>query len=249
MHRRFALGNAALAAVTFVLILSFPGLAKAQSANTARPLITEKVSDAKVITLAGNARPEAIAANDRGALAWDAPMEHMLMQLKRSPEQEQALGKFIDELHTPGSSNYHNWISAQEYGQRFGLAPQDIAAITGWLESHGFTINVIYPSGMVIDFSGKAGQVREAFGTEIHSLDVNGVKHFANFGDPTIPAALAPAVVGIVSLHDFSPHTMHKMRATPAYTINSETQAVVPADLATIYNLTPLFNAGNSGQG
>ncbi len=249
MHRRFVWGNAALVAVTIVLGLSFPGVTRAQVANTARPLITEKVSDAKVVRLGGNTRPEATAANDRGALAWDAPMEHMLLQLRRSPEQEVALSKFIDELHTPGSANYHNWISAQEFGQRFGLAASDIAAITGWLESHGFAINVIYPSGMAIDFSGHAGQVREAFGTEIHALDVNGVRHFANFGDPTIPAALAPAVVGVVSLHDFSPHAMHKMRSVPAYTISGAGQAVVPADLATIYNLNPLFNGGISGQG
>ena len=249
MHRRFVWGNAALVAVTIVLGLSFPGVTRAQVANTARPLITEKVSDAKVVRLGGNTRPEATAANDRGALAWDAPMEHMLLQLRRSPEQEVALSKFIDELHTPGSANYHNWIGAQEFGQRFGLAASDIAAITGWLESHGFAINVIYPSGMAIDFSGHAGQVREAFGTEIHALDVNGVRHFANFGDPTIPAALAPAVVGVVSLHDFSPHAMHKMRSVPAYTISGAGQAVVPADLATIYNLNPLFNGGISGQG
>jgi len=30
--------------------------------------------------------------------------------------------------------------------------------------------------------------------------------------DPQIPEALAPAVVGITSLHDFRPHTMAKNR-------------------------------------
>jgi uncharacterized membrane protein len=250
MQRRLTIGLAALATVAFILALSFPGSAQAQSGNTARPLITEKVSDAKTITLRGNTRPEATAANDRGVLASDAPMEHMLMQLRRSPEQEQALSKFTDELQTPGSPNYHKWISAQEFGQRFGLASQDLAAITGWLESHGLTINVAYPNGMMIDFSGTAGQVREAFGTEIHSLEVNGVKHFANFSDPKIPAALAPAVVGIVSLHDFSPHAMHKMRGQYSFVSGGDTfEAVVPADLATIYNVNPLFNSGISGQG
>lgn len=250
MQRRFALGCAAILTVTFILILSFPGATRAQQANTARPLITEKVSDANLETLAGNTRPEAIAANDRGPLAPDTPMDHMLLQLKRSPEQEQALTKFVDELQTVGSPNYHNWITAQEFGQRFGLAPQDLATITGWLESHGFTINVVYPSGMMIDFSGNAGQVRQAFGTEIHSLDVNGVMHFANFSDPKIPAALAPAVAGIVSLHNFLPHAMHKMRPNYTFTgTNGTFQAVVPPDLATIYNLNPLFTNGISGQG
>ena len=59
---------------------------------------------------------------------------------------------------------------------------------------------------MVIDFSGTAGQIREAFHTEIHYLDVSGVQHFANMSDPQIPKALAPAVVGVVSMNNFRPH-------------------------------------------
>jgi subtilase family serine protease len=89
--------------------------------------------------------------------------------------------------------------------------------------------------------------VREAFHTEIHQLSVKGAKHFANMSDPRIPAALAPAVIGVVSLHDFKPRAMHKLRAQ--YTEGGGYYLVVPGDLATIYNLNPLFTAGISGQG
>ena len=162
--------------------------------------------------------------NDRGAVADDFQMEHMLLQLQRPPEQEQALKEFIDQLHDPASPNFHRWLSAQEFGEKFGLAQDDLNTITTWLQSHGFQVNVVYPSGMLIDFSGSAGQVREAFRTEIHDLEVRGVKHMANMSDPQIPAALAPAVVGVVSLHDFTPHLMHKPR--PNYTITSGGYAI-----------------------
>lgn len=59
-----------------------------------------------------------------------------------------------------------------------------------------------------IDLSGTAGQVHDAFKTEIHYLDVAGVRHIANMSDPQIPAALAPAVAGIASLNDFKPDPM-----------------------------------------
>jgi subtilase family serine protease len=109
-------------------------------------------------------------------------------------------------------------------------------------------VNVAYPT--LIDFSGTAGQVHGAFRTSIHNLDVNGVQHIANMSDPQIPAALAPAVVGIVSLNDFRPHPMHRMHKDYTFTSGGNTfQAVVPGDLATIYNLNPLFSAGTSGQG
>jgi len=220
--------------------------AQAQAGRPARRLITEQVEESRRITLAGNWRPEANAENDLGPAADSMPMEHMLLQLRRTPEQEQALAELIEQFHNPDSPNFHQWLTAQEFGERFGPAPEDLQTITAWLESHGFAVHVVYPSGMLIDFSGTAGQVRQAFRAPIHHLEVSGVKHIANMGDPQIPAALAGAVAGIVSLHDFRPRAMHKPRAE--YSLGSGTQAVVPADLATIYNLNPLFNAGISGQ-
>ena len=218
------------------------------------PLITAAIDESRLVTLAGDTRPEANAANDRGPVADNLPMEHMMLQLRRAPEQEQALEKYLDELADPKSPNYHHWLTAQEFGQRYGLADQDLAKITNWLKSHYFTVNRVYPNGMTIDFSGTAGMVREAFHTEIHNLEVKGAAHIANMSDPRIPAALAPAVVGVVSLNDFRPRPMNKPR--PAYTFSgcgyitgSHCYAVVPADLATIYNLNPLFSKGISGQG
>jgi subtilase family serine protease len=252
MFRRFGFPSFSISVLAFVFSFNFafPIEAAVNAGQRTRALITQEIDESRLVTLKGNMRPEANAVNDRGAVAEDFQMEHILLQLRRSPEQEQALKEFIDQLHDPASPNFHHWLTAQEFGEKFGLAQEDLNAITTWLQSHGFQVNVVYPSGMVIDFSGSAGQVREAFRSEIHNLEARGVKHIANMSDPQIPAALAPAVVGVVSLHDFMPHVMHKQR--PNYTFSSggyTYQAVVPADLATIYNLNPLFSAGTSGQG
>ncbi len=219
-----------------------------------RALITEPISETKLVVLAGNTRPEATAANDRGPVADNFPMEHMLLQLRRSPEQEQVLDKYIAEIEDPRSPNYHHWLTAQEMREKYGLAAQDIETITNWLKSHGFKVNRVYPNGLVIDFSGTAGEVNEAFHTEIHHLEVNGTMHVANMSDPQIPAALAPAVVGVVSLNDFRPPS--RAQINPNYTFgctnapfSSTCYALAPADLATIYNLNPLFTGGISGQG
>jgi subtilase family serine protease len=244
----FASFSASVLALAFSLYFAPSTQAAVNTGQRTRALITQEIDESRLVTLKGNTRPEANATNDRGAVADDFQMEHMLLQLQRPPEQEQVLKEFIDQLHDPASPNFHRWLSAQEFGEKFGLAQDDLNTITTWLQSHGFQVNVVYPSGMLIDFSGSAGQVREAFRTEIHDLEVRGVKHMANMSDPQIPAALAPAVVGVVSLHDFTPHLMHKPR--PNYTVASGAyQLVVPADLATIYNLNPLFGAGYSGQG
>lgn len=218
----------------------------AQISPHARVLMTQAIDENQRITLRGNTRPEATRADDRGRVADSLPMEHMFLQLQRSPEQQQALESFLGELQDPDSPNFHKWITAEEFGARFGLAPDDINMVTDWLHSHGFTVNVIYPN-LVIDFSGTAGQVRQAFRTEIHRLAAHGQTHLANMSDPQIPAALATAVAGVTALHNFMPHPLG--HAVPAFATSSGKQAVVPADLATIYNLKAAFAAGYSGKG
>ena len=162
--------------------------------------------------------------------------------------------QLLDNLHNPKSPDFHHWLTAAEIGQQYGLAPQDLSTVTGWLQSHGFSVNSVYPSGLLIDFSGTAGQIRQAFHTEIHSLNVNGVTHIANVSDPEIPEALSSAVKGVVSMHDFRPHALlsKQVKQRPEYTFTSGGyvyEAVTPGDLATIYNLTPLFANGNTGAG
>ena len=244
---QFAAGCASLLAL---FLLAAAVNAQGQSSLPKRRLITQSINENSRVTLRGNTRREANALNDRGVVDENFSMEHIMLQLKRSPDQETALQQFITSLQDPKSPSFHQWIGADEFGQRFGLAQEDLDTISRWLQSYGFRVNVVYSNGLVIDFSGSAGQVRQAFHTEIHNLEVQGVQHVANMSDPQIPAALAPAVAGIVSLHDFAPHALHVMHSNYTFSNGSSTQeAVTPTDLATIYNLNPLFSAGISGQG
>jgi len=236
---------------SFLISATLFALSQPTLGQGSRPLVTQNIDGGKLVRLTGNTRPEVSPANDRGSLAAEFPMEHMLLLLRRPPEQEQALRTLLDQQQDPQSPNYHAWLTAAQFGERFGAAQQDIDAVTRWLESHGLRVNVIYPSRTFIDFSGTAGQVAHAFHAEMHRLEVNGVSHIANVADPYIPEALAAVVAGVVSLHDFRPHPMVKFR--PQFTFSSALSgtvyAVVPGDLATIYNFTPVFNSGITGQG
>jgi subtilase family serine protease len=234
-----------LALVWMPALIAQSAAPSAGDSPAARVLVPPPLDASRLYTLAGNTRPEANAQNDRGKVADTFAMDHMLLQLRRSPEREQALSNFIDQQYDSTSPNFHKWLTAAQFGEIYGPAPLDIETVSDWLRSAGFTVNTVYPGGMSIDFSGTAGQVSAAFHTEIHRLSVNGKDHIANMSDPEIPEALAPVVLGIVSLHDFRPFSMRKDRTH--YSLQYE--IVVPADLATIYDLNPAFKAGYTGQG
>jgi subtilase family serine protease len=208
------------------------------------------IDESDLVVLSHNTRPEATSANDRGRVADSFALDHMLLQLKRSAESETALANYIQQLHDSTSPNFHQWLTPAQFAQSWGVAQPDVATVRAWLESHGFTVNGVPASGMVMDFSGTAGMIREAFHTEIHNLDVNGVAHFANMSDPQIPRGLAPVIEGVVSLHNFHPQPLLVRRGKYTFTNPGGTfHALVAGDIARIYNIALLFAVGLSGQG
>jgi subtilase family serine protease len=255
-HRR------ALAFCLSFLSVAFSAPSKAQGP---RPMVKEKVDESRLVTLSGNTTPAATRKeNDRGGLADDERFDHLLILLKRDPEMEVALKQHIEAMHDPKSPEFHHWLTPEEIDARYGVHPQDTEAVRQWLLSHGFTLNQVYRNGMVLDFSATAKQVREVFHTDVHHLVLpNGDKHIANMRDPQIPAALAPVIEGVTSLHDFFP----RPRLTKPKPISFDRQTsrwqsrfnvpiggftfnvVAPFDFATIYNLKPLWQRGFTGKG
>jgi len=242
-----------------VAALAF-SVSPASHAQSKRFLVSQEIDNKDLVTLPRNTRSEAIERNDRGPVSADLQLDHLILALQRPAELEEQLTKFIDDLNDAGSPSFHKWLSAEEFGEKFGPAQDDIETVKGWLESQGLTVNLTYSNKMFIDFSGNAGQVGRAFHTELRNYEVNGEMHIANSSDPKVPAALAPVIRGVLYLNNFLPKPMlqqrHQAHIDPKsgrpvskYTTASDGIPLVPWDLAKIYNIAPLLSAGISGQG
>ena len=217
---------------------------------TPATLVVSPINESERAVPVGNTRPEARPEFDLGIVDDSLVLKRIQLLLKRPRERELAAETLADNLQRAGSNQFHQWLTASQYAEQFGAYPEDISTISAWLRSYGFTVLAPSPSRMTIDFSGTAGQVRAAFSTEIHKLNVHGEEHIANMRDPSIPAALALAIEGVVSLHDFRPRPTLVYKPQYTYAVNGVTvHAVVPADLATIYHFNPLFAAKITGQG
>jgi hypothetical protein len=255
--------------VFFAFISLLPLRSFAQTSPT-QARITQAVDESQLTVLKGNTYPMARAQYDRGPAPSSLPMNRMLLVLQRSPEQEAALEQLLDRQQDQSSPNYHQWLTPQQFGQQFGPADQDIQTVTSWLQSHGFRVTRISNGRTVIEFSGTAGQIQEALHTPIHQYAVpgaNGIEdHWANSSDPQIPAALAPVVVGVDTLHNFPRKPMHVVAGVfhrnkptgevkavnPQFSFTCGTNqstgqpitcyGLGPYDFATIYNVLPLWN-------
>ena len=228
------------------------GIAQFAASHSVPNRIAGPIDEARVVTLEGNVHPLARAEFDRGAVDAEISLGRMMLLLEPSAGQQADLDALVAAQHDPHSPLYRKWLTPAQYGARFGASAEDLARVAAWLTGHGFTVEEIPSSNRLIVFSGTAGQVAEAFHTEMHRYRVDGVDHMANAQDPQIPAALAGVVGGVVSLHDFRSRSAIRTRtalgAQPLYT-SGNTHYMFPADWAAIYNLTPLYSAGTTGTG
>ena len=234
----------------------FTATASAQATSAVQPRIVRPVDDTSRVTLPGSVHPLAQARFDQGAVTDSFAAERMLLLLKRSTEQENNLKQFVESVHNPSSPRFHKWLTPAQFGAAYGPADSDIVAVTSWLQSHGFSVSNVNQGRTAIEFSGTAGQIRNAFQTEIRTYRVNGQLHHANSKELMVPVALSPVIAGIASLNDF--HAVPQIRDIGPAKYNPHTKEVVPewtypvgqgfyfvvspADFAIEYNLAPVYS-------
>jgi len=215
--------------------------------------ISGPVDASRLLQVPGNINPLATPAADQGPVDPTMKLNYVRLMLRPSAAQQAQLDQLLRDQQTPGSPNYRKWLTPEQFAAQFGVSQADIAKITAWMQSQGFDIITVGRGRRFIAFNATAQQIQSALKTELHHYRVNGQLHFANAAEPSVPAAIQPLVLGFMGLDDFHPKAQSTARpgtaAKPRYTTQSQSHALAPGDLAIIYDLTPVYNAGHTGTG
>jgi subtilase family serine protease len=238
-------------AVSIVLPLSVALVCFAQTAPQSR--IVEAIDDARFTAIHGSRRLMAGSALDRGRLDGSTQLRNVTIVFKLSPAQQRELDMLLAQQQDTGSPHYHKWLTRQQYADRFGMTQADIAKVSGWLVSRGFTIDRVTGGRTQISFSGAAVQLESAFHTELHEFDVDNEKRFANVSELSVPAALAASILDIRGLNNFWPKPRHtavqRVESLPRLNASGGAHLLAPEDFATIYDLKSLYDQGIDGTG
>jgi len=212
--------------------------------------------DSSMVVLTGNVHGLAQPRFDLGQTDGSKLLYGVTLAFRLSAAQQQDLNKLLAQQQDRSSPNYHKWLTPAQFADRFGMTRGDIKRVVAWLESQGFTVTSVANSRNQISFDGTVAQVESAFRAGIHDYLVDGVIHFANATNPSMPAALAGVVLGVGHLHNFAPKPRAKFArissggADPHFTDHlSGDHFLTPGDFATIYDVQPLYNAGTNGTG
>lgn len=200
--------------------------------------------------------PRVRNASDLGSAPDEQLLDGLTLRFNMTAAQQAALTRLLNDQQNPNSPRYHQWLTPEQFGAQFGLSSADIAKVSSWLTSQGFTITRVARSSTFINFKGTVAQAQRAFHTNIHSLTLNGEQHFANTADVALPSSIAGVVSTISGLDNFklraraTPRVVKADLVNPQYTSSvSGAHFIAPGDFYTIYNVNPLLSNSINGAG
>jgi subtilase family serine protease len=191
--RTFAAASA-IAVVAGMTIVGASGVAGASS----RPADT---------TLRGSVAPFTATSRVIGNLPASTRLTVQVWLRPRTAAAE----RFATAVSTPGTRQFHHYLSPAGYTARFAATPAQAGKVTAWLRSQGFT-SVHADSGRsYVVGSGTARKAEAAFHTHLRqyrsSASVNAgpyVLH-ANSTPVKVPSSLAGSVIGVTGLQNAAP--------------------------------------------
>jgi hypothetical protein len=163
----------------------------------------------------GEAPPLPAGATPLGALP---PQQEVNLYVALEPRDPAALAGFATEVSTPGSPVYGQYLSVDQFADRFGAAPAAVAAVRGALQARGLTVGHASANNLSLQVEATAAEAEAALGTGFERVrTADGRVAFANTSAPELPAAAAPYVAGVIGLDDLSPpQSQVAKRATAA---------------------------------
>ncbi|NMP23285.1 S53 family peptidase [Sulfobacillus harzensis] len=170
------------------------------------------------------------------------------------------LAAFIHSTVTPGNSHYRHFLSTQQFAQLYGQSPTVIHAIVQYFQQYGIMAS-IYPDNLDITLNGTAGEFDQAFHVTLQNMEKTGHKFHGTHDQPTMPHQLTGPILAVLGLTNYGPFSSTAVHASPTALAKLPSQDTsgtasqppqgwqTPQTMEQNYNVTPLINAGDLGQG
>ncbi|HEY6329070.1 MAG TPA: S53 family peptidase [Blastocatellia bacterium] len=197
--------------------------------------------------------------------------EEVRMMISFGIRNQAGLDQLTQDLYDPSSPLYHQWLTPEEFGKRFGRSEKEFKEAVNWLKDQGFNVDRQYSNRLAIGFTGTVDTVQRVFNVQMgRYLDPENSRSFySNMGAPVVPSPLQGITINLQGLNNATAY--HKTlrsrrlapiksqqdlskkgdggRVRPDLVIPGGGVVIGPSDLALLYDYQPLWSASQEGQG
>lgn len=158
------------------------------------------MSSGGFVTLAGHT-PSKVLEGTATLIGPYNPQQKLRLALTVQPPHIAEEEEFIQELETKGSPNFHQFLTAEEWNDRFAPSAEDEQKVVDWATSQGFTVTNRFANRLLVDVEAPVGVIEGAFGIAINNYQVGDEVDFANDRDPVVPVELNGILYSVLGLN------------------------------------------------
>lgn len=207
-------------------------------------MVARAQQDARV-TLAGQNVP----LIQRAHLVQAAdPTQTLSLSVGLRPNNSSNLENLLRAIYTPGSPQYHHYLTPADYLQRFAPTSDQVQQVEDFLRAQGLTVQDVAPNHLLIDATGTVAQAQQAFHVQINTYKYGNRAFYANAQAPSVPASLQALISSIGGLDNSVRYQPLGQQMLEAAHPNASPSGYGPGELSAAYNTTPLSSAGLQGQ-
>ena len=204
-----------------------------------------------------------------GNLAASAKIDATVTLL---PSNAAALSAYATAVSTPGTKQYRHYLSTSGFAAAFGPSASTVSAVEAVLKRDGLSPGAVSANHLAIRIHGTSARMAAAFQTTFRQYIVAGGRvAYANTSAPLIDGSIAGSVQSVIGLNDLvlahhqgaktarkattgrlaTPHvvTGGPQPCTAAKNSATANNGYTADQLASAYNLAPLYQAGDLGAG
>ena len=149
---------------------------------------------------------------------YSNPQQMLRLAITLQPPHPAEEEEFLRQLADPASPNFHQYLTQDEWAERFAPSVKDEQGVVTWAQSQGLSITQRYPNRLVIDVEARVGTIEKAFAVNINSYQMGEETYFSNDRDPAIPAALGGVIHSVMGLNNIQAmHTPFPKKPAPVY--------------------------------
>jgi kumamolisin len=158
------------------------------------------------------------------------------------------LGSAAAGASDPGSPTYHHYLTPAQIAEQYGPSPADVARAEKVLRAAGMTLATPQPRDLLLGARGTAGQLETLLGVHLLRYRLaSGRIAIAPDVSPHLLAAFGGAVTGVLGLDTRAALHTGAILAPAAPRQAPAPAGYTPEDLASAYDLGPLYAAGLNG--
>lgn len=159
-----------------------------------------------------------------------------------------ALDQEIAAIYQVGNSHYHQFLTSQEFHEKYAPTQEQIGQVQSYLEQQGMTSVTVDDNGLLVHAISSVGVINSTFHTEIHQYhDVTGDQTFRSPAYELQTPEGVP-IVGVHGLQDLTRFRTHLVQsqdtAEKPHMGTGPGGGLSPADIRAAYNLSESSSAG-----